>query len=268
MRTLTLLFVCWVSVFVPRLEAAANSVFLEDLTSSEVGAALAAGRTTIIIPVGGTEQNGPHMALGKHNVRVKALAGRIATVLGHALVAPVVAYVPEGRISPPTGHMRFAGTISVPDDAFEKTIEGAARSFKQHGFTDIVLMGDSGNYQPQLKAVAARLDREWATTRARAHFVPDYYRAAQGPYADALRANGLTQAQIGTHAGAADTSLSMAIDPALVRTDQMPLDPRAGLAAGVAGEPTAATAELGRLGVELIVARTVAAIRAAVAARR
>ena len=73
---------------------------------------IVAGKTTVIVPIGGTEQNGPHMVLGKHNVRVKALAGKIAQALGNALVAPVVAYVPEGSIEPPTAHMRFPGTIT------------------------------------------------------------------------------------------------------------------------------------------------------------
>jgi hypothetical protein len=58
--------------------AALPSVYLEDLTWVEVQAALRSGQTTIIIPVGGTEQNGPHMALGKHNVRARVLAGKIA----------------------------------------------------------------------------------------------------------------------------------------------------------------------------------------------
>src|SRR6188472_967872 len=107
-------------------------VFLEDMTWTEVRDAIAAGRTTVIVPVGGTEQSGPHMALGKHNVRVKMLAGRIASELGNALVAPVVAYVPEGSIDPPAGHMRFAGTISIPEAAFETTLEYAARSFRRH----------------------------------------------------------------------------------------------------------------------------------------
>src|SRR3981189_1231111 len=48
------------------------SVFLERLTWEEVRDAMVAGKTTIIIPTGGTEQNRPHMAIGKHNVRVAA----------------------------------------------------------------------------------------------------------------------------------------------------------------------------------------------------
>ncbi len=66
---------------------AASSVFLEELTTAELSAALRDGKTTIIITVGGTEQSGPHMALGKHNLRAKILAGKIATELGDTFVA-------------------------------------------------------------------------------------------------------------------------------------------------------------------------------------
>ena len=241
--------------------AAAGSVFLEELTWTEVRDALRAEKTTIIIPVGGTEQNGPHMALGKHNVRVKALAGKIAATLGDALVAPVVAYVPEGRIAPPSGHMRFAGTISIPDDAFKAVLEASGRSLKQHGFVDVVLIGDSGNYQAELKAVATRLNRDWAATPARAHFIADYYRAVQSDYVHALRAKGLSDAQIGTHAGSADTSLLMAVDPAFVRPEQLAVAAREGASGGAEGDPRASSAALGLIGIDLIVAQTVTAIR-------
>ena len=104
------------------------------MTWTEVRDAIAAGRTTIIVPVGGTEQSGPHMALGKHNVRAQVLAGRIAAQLGNALVAPVVAYVPEGSIEPPTGHMRFPGTISVPRDAFRACSKARRAAFAAPAF--------------------------------------------------------------------------------------------------------------------------------------
>ncbi len=241
---------------------AAGSVYLEDLTWTEVRDAIAAGRTTVIVPVGGTEQSGPHLALGKHNARVHVLAGRIAERLGNALVAPVVAYVPEGRIAPASGHMRFPGTISIPDEAFRGVIEGAARSLRQAGFRDIVLIGDHGGYQGQLQAVAARLDREWAGTPARVHFIAEYYRAADVAYAEVLRAHGLTAAQIGSHAGSADTSLTLAVAPRLVRADRLGAAPVAG--DGTAGDPRPSSAALGQLGVDLIVERSVAAIRHAV----
>jgi creatinine amidohydrolase len=246
--------------------AAPRSVYLEDLTWTELRDALKAGVTTVIIPVGGTEQSGPHLALGKHNARVKVLAGRIASELGDTLVAPVLAYVPEGNISPPSEHMRFPGTISIPDAAFKSTLEAAARSLRQAGFTQIVLLGDHGGYQQSLKEVAARLNRDWAGTPARVHFIGDYYRATETAYVQALRAKGLTDAQIGSHAGTADTSLQMAVDPAMVRPDR--LDGAQSSATGTSnngtvGDPRPSTAALGQLGVDLIVAQTVAAIRKA-----
>jgi creatinine amidohydrolase len=242
-------------------EAAPRSLYLEDLTWTELRDALKSGATTIIIPVGATEQSGPHMALGKHNARAKALAGKIAAALGDTVVAPVVAYVPEGNISPPTEHMRFPGTISIPESAFKSTLEAAARSFRQAGFTHIVLIGDHGGYQRLLKEVAAQLNREWASTPVRAHFIDEYYRATETAYVQALRAKGLSEAEIGSHAGTADTSLLLAVDPALVRTDRF--DAARDAASGTAGDPRASTAALGQLGVDLIVAQSVAAIRKA-----
>ena len=256
--------------FAVTVQAASATAFIEDMTWVEVRDAQRAGKTTIIIPVGGTEQNGPHMALGKHNVRVRALAGRIATALGNALVAPVLAYVPEGNISPPSGHMRFAGTISIADDAFKSVLDSAARSFKQNGFTDVVLIGDSGNYQNELKSVAAKLTKTWAGAAgplSRAHYVGAYYQATQTTYVKALRAQGISDAQIGTHAGTADTALLMAIDPSAVRSDLLATSAREGLSTGTGGDPRAATAALGQLGVDAVVAETVAAIKAAVGKR-
>ena len=248
--------------------AAPASVFLEDLTTVEVSAALRDGHTTIIIPVGGTEQNGPHMALGKHNVRVRVLAGRIAQQLGNTIVAPVVAYVPEGNIAPPTEHMRFAGTISVPEAAFKTILEAAARGFRQHGFRDIVLLGDHGGYQTALKAVASNLNRDWAKSAARTHYVGEYYGATQTTYVRALKAKGLTDAQIGIHAGAADTSLLMALEPSLVKPELFAAAAQEGRAGGVNGDPRPSSAALGQLGVDAIVQQTVAAIRNAVSAPR
>jgi creatinine amidohydrolase/Fe(II)-dependent formamide hydrolase-like protein len=245
----------------PAARAALPSPYLEELTWTELRDALAAGTTTVIVPVGGTEQSGPHLALGKHNARVKVLAGRIATRLGDTLVAPVVAYVPEGNISPPTGHMRFPGTISVSAAAFEGVLEGAAESLKQAGFTHIVLIGDHGGYQTLLKEVADRLNHLWAASGTRAHFIAAYYGVAQTTYVRVLRAKGLSDAEIGTHAGVADTSLELATDPAMVRHDR--LAAAQGPQSGVAGDPRRASAALGQLGVDLIVDETVAAIRKA-----
>ncbi len=237
-----------------------STVFLEELTWTELREQVRAGKTTILIPVGGTEQNGPHMALGKHNVRVRALSGKIATALGDALVAPVVAYVPEGQVQPPTSHMRFAGTVTVPQETFEKVLEYAARSFRQHGFRTIVFLGDHGGYQASIKAVAERLNREWGATPVRVLAMAEYYRASQGAYAQALKDRGYRAEEIGTHAGLADTSLMLALDPRQVRVDRL-RNTQFRSADGVYGDPRRSSAELGQLGVDAIVTQAVAAIR-------
>jgi creatinine amidohydrolase len=239
---------------------APRSVFLEELTWTEVREQAKAGKNVILVPIGGTEQNGPHMALGKHNVRARVLAGRIAAGLGNALVAPVIAYVPEGSIDPPSAHMRFPGTITIPEDAFEKTLESAARGFRLHGFRHVVLLGDHGGYAKNLKNVAARLNREWAKERVRVHALDAYYHASDREFAELLRQKGFSDAEIGTHAGLADTSLALAVDPSLVRAERLST-PSMGTADGVHGKPNRASAELGRLGADLVVERSVKAIR-------
>ena len=167
-------------------------MLLDDLTWTELRARIAGGATTALLPVGGTEQSGPHMALGKHNVRVRLLAVRIAERLGNAVVAPVLAYVPEGAIEPPTQHMRYPGTISVPVPVFEATLEAGARSLCRAGFHDVFLLGDHGGYAASLERVAARLSRGSAAgARCRVQALGEYYRAAQEPYNQALAARGL-----------------------------------------------------------------------------
>ncbi len=238
------------------------------MTWPELQGRIQAGSTTVLVPIGGTEQNGPHMVLGKHNVRVRLLAAQIAAKLGNAVVAPVMAYVPEGAVNPPTAHMRFPGTITMTDATFEAVLESTARSFCQHGFRDVVFLGDHGGYQKSEERAAARVNSDKAdkadkatSAGCKAHALTEYYRVTQGPYIDDLKARGLSTAEIGTHAGAADTSLALAVDAALVRHDVMtrtaprPQD-------GTYGDPRRATAELGQLGVQRIVDASVAAIRA------
>src|SRR5215470_4008562 len=207
-----------VAIGTPAFAQPPDTVLLEELTWTELRARLQAGKTTIIVPIGGTEQNGPHIALGKHNARVKVLAERIARELGDAVVAPVLAYVPEGGLSPATGHMRFPGTITVSEEVFRGVLESAARSFRHHGFRDVVFLGDHGSTQAGERAVAARLNREWASSAVRVHAVEEYYRAATADFAALLKSRGYRPDEIGQHAGLADTSLTLAIEPRLVRT--------------------------------------------------
>jgi creatinine amidohydrolase len=246
--------------------APSPSVFLEELTWTELRDAVRAGHTTAIVPVGGTEQSGPQIVLGKHNVRVRALCGRIAVRLGNAIVAPVLAYVPEGSVSPPSSHMRFPGTITVPESVFEATLESAAESLRAAGFRDIVILGDHGGYQKELARVAERLNHRWGRGGARAHAPLEYFRASTDDFARLLRERGFRDDEIGTHGALSDTSLQLAIDPAGVRQQLLqgaaPLDERVGV---YGGNPRRSQSQLGELGAAQIVERTVEAIRAATA---
>jgi creatinine amidohydrolase len=239
-----------------------NTVFLEDMTWPEVRAALQAGKTGVIVPTAGHEQNGPHLVLGKHRYVVTYTSGRIAEEIGTVLVAPVVTYVPEGDVEPKvSGHMAFPGTISVPASVFAEILEHAARSLRAHGFTDIYFIGDSLDNQAIQAEVAERLTRAWDGSGTRVHHVGDYY-AANGQ-TEWLLAQGETLASIGTHAGIRDTSELMVAHPTGVRPELLELRRGFNLApTGSNGTPARATAERGRQLLELKVEAAVRQIRA------
>jgi creatinine amidohydrolase/Fe(II)-dependent formamide hydrolase-like protein len=159
--------------------------------------------------------------------------------------------------------MKFPGTITVPDATFEKTLEYAARSFRRAGFRDVVFLGDHGGYQKSEIAVAARLNREWQAQDTRVHAIEEYYRATQTAYVQMLKRRGYSDEEIGSHAGLADTALTLALAPELVRTDRLASADKPSAEQGVYGDPRRATAELGQIGVDIIIAQTVEAIRKA-----
>lgn len=151
-----------------------NTVWLEEMTWMDVRDAIKAGKTTVIIPTGGVEPNGPWLVTGKHNYVLQANCEAIARKLGDALCAPIIKLVPEGSIDPPGGHMRSPGTISVRQETFRATLTDVAHSLKQHGFTNIILIGDSGGNQPGQRAVADSLTTVWKGQPVVAH-VQEYY---------------------------------------------------------------------------------------------
>ena len=118
----------------PRPIDAADTIWIEEMTWLEVRDALKAGKTTVIVPTGGIEQNGPYLATGKHNYVNRATCEAIARKLGNALCAPNVPFVTEGNFEPQSGHMRYPGTISLTDATFQALLTDIATSLKTHGF--------------------------------------------------------------------------------------------------------------------------------------
>ncbi|HVA49428.1 MAG TPA: creatininase family protein [Pirellulales bacterium] len=199
----------------PRPIEAIDTVFMEEMTWMEVRDAIAGGKTTAIVATGGVEQNGPYVATGKHNYILRATTQAIARRLGNALVAPIVPFVPEGDIDPPTEHMRYPGTISVSEATFEALLTDICASLRAHGFKNIVLLGDSGGNQTGMKRVAERLNRRWAEAGPRVHYIAEYYdyRAVT----EWLEKEGIHQVDEGLHDDFAVTALLMTVDPNLVR---------------------------------------------------
>ena len=222
-----------------------HSLELTELTWVEVRAAIASGYRTILVPTAGIEQNGPHIILGKHRHVVRHNALAIAEALGDALVAPVVDYVPEGEINPPTDHMRFPGTISVPAPVFEGILDGAARSLRRAGFELIAFIGDSGGNQTIQEKVAKALNEEWAGSKIRVLHVADYYSGNQ--QARWLAFQGEDLAAIGGHAGIRDTSEMLVVHPVGVREEwRRSYDPDLAEELGLNGDPSRASADRGR----------------------
>jgi len=237
-----------------------DTVQIADMTWVEVRSALARGYTTVIVPSGGIEQNGPHMVLGKHDYIVGWSAVEIAKELGQTLVAPVIPYVPEGDYDPPTGHLRFPGTIGIPEEVYARMLEGIARSLKAGGFKTICFIADhAGSLKPQTE-VAERLSREWGKQGVRVIDVSDYY--ADAAETDYLKSQGETPGAIGQHAGISDTSELMAVHPEGVDIQRyadttFALEPN-----GVSGDPIKSSAERGRALLNIKIFAAIKQIRA------
>ena len=179
----------------PRPIDASESLWTEELTWMEVRDMIKAGNRTIIIGTGGVEQNGPYVAGGKHNFVLQTVLPYIARAIPGSLIAPIVKFVPEGRIEPTTsGHMQYPGTISLEPATFLALLSDICRSYKAHGFVDIILIGDSGGNQNGMRSVADTLNARWAAVgdSARVHYLAEYYNEDRWSY-DFLKTLGITQ---------------------------------------------------------------------------
>jgi creatinine amidohydrolase len=233
-----------------------DTVFMDELTWEENRDAMKAGKTVFIVPIGGTEKNGYHMVLGKHNYTVTHAANAMARKLGNALVAPTLQYVPEGNPD-----RQNAGGISLPSPAYDGVLDAIARSLRAHGATDILFIGDSGGNQPGMIAVADKLNAEWKGGTTRVYALTAYYNEGREHYRAWMDAAfGYSDDIIGSHAGISDTSQMLHVHPSGIRKQMLmpwggPKD------SGVSGDPTRATAEIGRMGIQFKINAAIAQYR-------
>jgi len=237
-----------------------DTVFFEDLTFDEIRDLIRGGAKNVIVATGGTEDKGPHMVMGEHNLVVSYAADKIARALGNTLVAPVIAYVPEGTWDPPTGHMQKAGSISLPDDkGYTDLLEAAANSMKASGFKNIIFIGDSGGNQAGMKAVSEKMNTAWKGTGVRIINVPDYYAKGHADQEKYITSKlGIPQADIGGHANIQDTSELMFINSKMIRMDKIEKGTPTN---GVSGDPTKATPQLGQIFLQIKIDDALAQIK-------
>jgi creatinine amidohydrolase len=243
-----------------------DEVWIEKMTWMDVRDAMAAGKKTVIIATGGIEPNGPWVALGKHNYALQTNCAAIARKLGNALCAPIVPFVPEGAIDPPSGHMDTVGTITVQDSTFQALLTDIVASFKVHGFERIFLIGDSGGNQAGMEAVAKRLNAQWNAAPLVAS-LPEYY--DYDPVYDFLKRKGVMKQEHGTdglHDDAAVEIEVMGADPDAVRWKERV---KAGLATidGVSVADRKRMATLAKEVAEFRATRTIAAMQKAIESR-
>ncbi len=232
-------FFCFIAWFVAGIQAPgqAKTVFIEDLTWTEIAQAQQDGYNAVIIPTGGTEQNGAHVITGKHNYIVKHTAGKIAEKDGRTLVAPVIAYVPEEP------HAKYPGTLSLPEKTYEDLLFAAGDSLLANGFKYVFFIGDSyGNQSGQANA-AERLNQKWKEQGAKAVHIGEYYKLDdQLKY---LEAQGYTLQQIGGHAGIRDTSEMLFVNKDGVRKSRDIIPPPQGSDTGSDGNYNDASKNIG-----------------------
>ena len=239
-----------------------NTVWLEEMTWMDVRDAMKAGKTTAIIPTGGFEPNGPWLALGKHNYVLRTNCESIARRLGNALCAPIIAFVPEGTIDPPSGHMTTRGTISLRNETFRALLTDVIHSLKVHGFKNIILIGDSGGNQAGQRAVADSLTAIWQGDPVVAH-VQEYYDYAG--VAKYMETHGLVSGKSdGLHDDPVITLNMFATDPRSVRWEERVKAGKASID-GVSIADRKKNLELARQIVEFRTTTTVDAIKKAIA---
>lgn len=199
-----------------------DTVWIEEQTWMETRDAIRAGKTTAIIGSGGLEQNGPYNANGKHNYVLRATCEATARKLGNALCAPIVTLEPGNPERPNL----TPGSVFITQETFRAILFDMSNSLKSMGFTDVVMIADSGGNVAGMKATVEALNQKWQGTNARAYYIDEYYEEDKWSY-EFLKSIGIHQVpdvQSATRYDIHDDyhyeALVALTDPKLVRAEQ------------------------------------------------
>lgn len=173
----------------------------------------AAPRTTLVIPVGSTEQHGHHLPTRTDAAIVTALVHRaavLATAEVPVLVAPTLPYGCSHH------HLPFGGTMSLTTATYVDVICELAAGLAASGFRSLLLVNGHGGNDAPLRAAVDRLTNE---IRCGAHVGMASYWLVPPPEPAAPA----WEREPG-HAGHFETSVMLALDPDLVDLDRRPRD--------------------------------------------
>ena len=197
-------------------KAPKNLVDFQMMTWVEVKDAIDHGKTTALVYNGGTEQRGPQNVNGGHNLMGVPTVDAIALKLGNAIAAPVLPF------SPNNASASMPGTIGLTPALFADVNERVAEELIKSGFKNVVLMGDHGGGQKELKQVAEKLDQKYSGQGIHVVFCSDVYQKAQDDFDKWCADHGYGY---GGHANISDTSemIYLGGNKGWVRMDLLPV---------------------------------------------
>jgi creatinine amidohydrolase len=184
-------------------------VRLAELSWPDVEAAFEDGVDTIVLPLGATEQHGPHLPLDTDTRLATELAERVAQRLGDALVAPVI------PVGPSREHEGFPGTISASPETLTVLLEDYVASFERQGFDQVVVLPAHGGSFPVVDAAFPDLAREADVDVVAVTGLRRYADLLE----EGLQEAGIDVAEPVVHAGASETAMVLAIAPKRVADD-------------------------------------------------
>lgn len=232
---------------------------MEDLTWMEIKEALENGYNRIIIPIGSTEQHGPHLPIFTDTILATELSYRIAKKLGRTLVAPPI------HLGVSYYHMHFPGTITVSSDLLKEIIKAYVESLYAHGFKIIILLpAHGGDFEPVKDFIKNYKMPKDLKILAFLNF-EEFSKSLDL----SLVKQGIPTEIIGSHSGAAETSIMLYLREELVLTKNIKpgyvgnikeareIMRKRGIhevsQIGVIGDPTYAKKEFGEKSIDFIV---------------
>ena len=174
----------------------------------------AAREFLVILPVGATEQHGPHLPVGTDFLFVESIARKAAAVAAQQIPVLVAPTLPFGSSH---HHIPFGGTLSLSTEVYHRAVYDLAESVIASGFRKLFILNGHGGNHEIIQLVA----RDLALKHPAALAAGSYWDVAEaGLVAEEARSRGLMPG----HAGAFETSLMLSLRPELVR-DPRPARP-------------------------------------------